>query len=164
MAFWLQACCCFGGCESARNRQLQSVAKDWSLVVRASQVIPVYPLSEDVQPGDILLISEPIEEQAEAYERKGFLPLDQHLTRLYPAGMKDFYAGRYGPSGDGVMPGVWQATATEQVNGWASAPRAAFPSYQFSVQSGSALGLALPIQGVPVALNLMNTSAATGSA
>ena len=152
-----------GGCDSARDRQLQSVAKDWSLVVRASQVIPVYPLSEDVQPGDVLLVSEPIEEQAKAYERKGFLPLDQHLARLYPAGIKDFYAGRYGVSGDGVVPGVWQAPATEQVNGWASAPRAAFPSYQFSVQSGSSLGLALPIQGVPVALGLMNTSAATGS-
>ena len=38
-----------------RNEQLESVAKDWALVIRASQVIPVYPLSEDLQPGDVQL-------------------------------------------------------------------------------------------------------------
>ena len=65
------------GCAtSLRNKQLEAVAKDWALVIRASQVIPVYPLSEDLQPGDVLLVSTPIDEQVALYKKKGFLPLD----------------------------------------------------------------------------------------
>ena len=71
------------GCTAGlRNQQLENVAKDWALVIRASQVIPVYPLTEDLQPGDVLLVSTPIEDQARVYKDKGFLPLDQHLVRL----------------------------------------------------------------------------------
>ena len=84
------------GCTTTlRNQQLESVAKDWALVIRASQVIPVYPLSEDLQPGDVLLVSTPIENQVKLYKKKGFLPLDQHLVRLYPTEYKDFYNSRY---------------------------------------------------------------------
>ena len=70
------------------------------MVIRASQVIPVYPLTEDLQPGDVLLVRTPIEEQAKLYKKKGFLPLDQHLVRLYTKGSTndfyDFYNARYG--------------------------------------------------------------------
>ena len=40
------------GCatQTMSGDQLARVAKDWSLGIRASQVIPVYPLTEDVQP------------------------------------------------------------------------------------------------------------------
>ena len=52
----------FIGCTTKlRNKQLEKVAKDWALIFRASQVIPVYPLTEDLQPGDVLLVSTPIE-------------------------------------------------------------------------------------------------------
>ena len=65
----------FASCATTlRNKQLEEVAKDWALVIRASQVIPIYPLSEDLQPGDVLLVSTPIEEQVALYKEKGFLP------------------------------------------------------------------------------------------
>ena len=92
-----------------RNKQLERVAKDWALVIRASQVIPVYPLTEDLQPGDVLLVSTPIEEQVAIYKEKGFLPLDQHLVRLYPKDFKEFYNSRYGTDGKIMPPGNWQA-------------------------------------------------------
>ena len=37
-----------GSCASKKKTQLERVAKDWCLTIRASQVLPVYPLSEDV--------------------------------------------------------------------------------------------------------------------
>lgn len=46
------------GCTS-REQELENVAKDWCLTIRASQVMPVYPLREDVQPGDCFLVSVP---------------------------------------------------------------------------------------------------------
>jgi hypothetical protein len=45
------------GCARMQTRmmktELQEVAKRWCLTIRASQVVPVYPLTEDIQPGDI---------------------------------------------------------------------------------------------------------------
>ncbi|MEM1450802.1 MAG: hypothetical protein AAGI22_16900 [Planctomycetota bacterium] len=149
-----------------RNDQLESVAKDWSLVVRASQVIPVYPLSEDLQPGDVLLVSTPIENQVSIYESKGFLPLDQHLARIYSDEFDEFYDDRYGISADVVPPSHWQQPAgdgPDAPHGWDAAPRASFPSYQFSVRTGAGLNLAIPIQGVPFALGLMNSGQASGT-
>jgi hypothetical protein len=51
--------CLLGGCASA-ERQVQQAAKDWCMTIRGSQVIPVYPLTEDIQPGDIFLVQVPI--------------------------------------------------------------------------------------------------------
>jgi len=58
----------FGGCATHKmsGDQLARVAKDWSLSIRASQVIPVYPLTEDLQPGDVFLVQTPIEDQVKA--------------------------------------------------------------------------------------------------
>jgi len=152
------------GCTTTlRNQQLESVAKDWALVIRASQVIPVYPLSEDLQPGDVLLVSTPIENQVKLYKKKGFLPLDQHLVRLYPTQFKEFYNSRYGIQDSTIPPAQWQTLDAHGVNNWKMAPRAAFPTYQFSVSTGSGLNLAIPIQGVPVALGLMNSGKANGT-
>ena len=66
------------GCATERlsGDQLARVAKDWALGIRASQVIPVYPLTEDLQPGDLFLVQTPVEEQARVYMEKGFLPLE----------------------------------------------------------------------------------------
>jgi hypothetical protein len=151
-----------------RNNQLEQVAKDWALVIRASQVIPVYPLSEDLQPGDILLVSTPLEEQMAEYQKKGFLPLDQLLVRLYSdpdmiklysSDFKDFYSSRYGITDKSIPPGNWQTSP----DSWKTAPLAAFPTYQFSVKTGSGFNLAIPIQGVPFALGLMNSGSASGT-
>lgn len=154
------------GCSTtgAKVKQLERVAKDWSLVIRASQVIPVYPLIEDLQPGDIFLVQTPIEKQASLYRKKGFLPLDQHIERLQPDEYRIFYMKSYKIEENTNTPHHWQFPAG-QVNGtqWEFAPRAAFPSYTFSVKRGAGVNLALPVHGVPIALNLLGTGSAQGS-
>ena len=152
------------GCTSTlRNEQLENVAKDWALVIRASQVIPVYPLTEDLQPGDVLLVSTPIEDQVTLYKAKGFLPLDQHLIRLYPPDFQAFYNSRYGITDATIPPAQWQIQDGNGTHHWKVAPRAAFPTYQFSVTTGSGLNLAIPIHGIPFALGLMNSGKASGT-
>jgi hypothetical protein len=81
------------GCATQKmsGDQLARVAKDWSLSIRASQIIPVYPLTEDLQPGDVFLVQTP--EQVKVYLAKGFLPLENLVTRLSPAGYARFYRG-----------------------------------------------------------------------
>jgi len=146
-----------------RNKQIEAAARDWSLVIRGSQVIPVYPLTEDLQPGDILLVTTPIEQQADVYRKSGFLPLDQMLVRLlagnykgsYEKEFEEYYDGRYGTDAAPLPPGPRRQPV--------AAPRAAFPSYQFSVRTGSGINLAIPIQGVPFALGLMNSGSASGT-
>ena len=152
------------GCTATlRNSELEKVAKDWSLVIRASQVIPVYPLTEDLQPGDVLLVSNPIEEQAALYKKKGFLPLDQHMIRLYSKDFKKFYGSRFGTKNNAIPPAFWQTPDDKGELNWKAAPHAGFPSYQFSAKTGSGLNLAVPIQGVPVALGLMHAGSASGT-
>ena len=152
------------GCTTTlRNNQLERVAKDWALVIRASQLIPVYPLTEDLQPGDVLLVSTPIQEQVAIYKEKGFLPLDQHLVRLYPKDFNEFYNSRYGIDDKTIPPEKWQTLNSQGKHNWEISPHAAFPTYQFSVETGSGLNLAIPIQGIPFALGLMNSGKASGT-
>ncbi len=166
------------GCTATklRTREVQSVAKDWVLTIRASQVIPIYPLMEDLQPGDVFLVTTPIQRQAEQYREEGFLPLDQHLARLEDLDYLAFYNRSFGTGGDCQLPDCWRfpdgATDWAEPAGqprargrtvWTRAPRAFFPSYNFKVLSGRGLSLALPVQSVPLGLSLMGTDAATGS-
>lgn len=177
-------------CQTANDQmadELERVAKDWCLTIRASQVLPVYPLTEDLQPGDVFVTNVPLRDQVEIYEQRGFLPLDQHVVRLdIPAGSvagsdgisyADFYSSSLL---EGVNGGVsirrpgWERydadtqtatspTSAEPAAEFVPLPRAAFPTYNFSVQEGKGLKLAIPIQGVPVGLGLMGTSRAQGS-
>jgi hypothetical protein len=147
-----------------KERELAGVAKDWCMTIRASQVMPVYPLSEDVQPGDMFLVTASIDGQAAAYKRQGFLPLDNVIARLHPGGYGAFYGERYGLTPDDPPPDAWLPPGgAPDAHRWAEAPRAAFPSYGFDVRRGVGLKLALPVQGVPIGLNLLGTSVATGS-
>jgi hypothetical protein len=70
---------------------------------------------------------------------------------------------RYGISKDTIPPANCQNNGTDGSHNWKIAPYAAFPSYQFSVRTGSGLNLAIPIQGVPFALGLMNSGSASGT-
>lgn len=146
-----------------RNKEMAKVAKDWSLVIRASQVIPVYPLTEDLQPGDVLLVNTPIEQQVKLYKANGFLPLDQLQVRLNPDEYAAFYRGRYESGGAAVPPAQWQKPTTTALHNWQAAPHAGFPTYQFSVDQSSGASLAIPVQGIPFALGLMNSFKASGS-
>jgi len=175
----LLLCATLLGCPTTKEEQLQNVAKDWSLVIRASQVIPVYPLTEDLRPGDIFLVETPLQE-AEQYKGKGYLRLDQHLARLHGLDYQEFYEKSHGVIDDVKPPAHWQFPPKRERNtatpppgtepnkhteetAWSRAPRAAFPTYTFKVSSGSGAKLALPISGVPVGLSLMQTDSATGT-
>ena len=165
-----------------QQRELEKVAKDWSMVIRASQVIPVYPLTEDLQPGDIFLVLTPVQAQHEEYRKRGFLALDQHMSRQWSLDYQSFYQNGYKIKDRPPPPQHWQfpekascdlreekkdgTTSTRKSpapTDWCHAPRAAFPSYNFSVKSGGGLALALPIQGVPVGLNMVYGDSASGS-
>ncbi len=160
--------CCLvmaSGCSTSKETQLENVAKDWCLTIRASQVIPVYPLTEDIQPGDLFLVQTPIEEQQRTYEAKGFLPLDQHIARLNPSGYTNFYSHSFLSNSENavVLPRDWEHPGDTNTQAWQPAPHAAFPTYSFSVRSGEGINLAIPVDGVPVGLSLLNSDAASGT-
>ncbi|MCP3904325.1 MAG: hypothetical protein GY715_11905 [Planctomycetes bacterium] len=142
----------------SRRDQLHRVAKDWCETIRASQVIAVYPLTQDVQPGDVFLVQTPIDEQQRIYKADGFLPLDNHLARLNPTGYGKFYENSFlGGTGATTLPKDWLEAK------WASAPSAAFPSYAFTVTKAGGLNMAIPVSGVPVGLSLLATQSASGT-
>lgn len=155
------------GCATQKmsGDQLARVAKDWSLSIRASQVIPVYPLTEDLQPGDVFLVQTPVEEQVKVYLSKGFLPLENLVTRLSPAGYARFYRGwPHVADGDNAPPRPWQFPGDDSPDSdFSTAPLAAFPTYNFSVSRSEGLNVAIPVQGVPVGLNLLDSASANGT-
>jgi hypothetical protein len=152
-----------GGCAGRmREQELHRVAKDWSMVIRASQVIPVYPLTEDLQPGDVFLVQVPVDDQARIYRERGFLALDNLLQRLDPSGYAGFYDRSFEVGDAGrELPKIWLDPDNDTA--WGRAPKAAFPSFSFSARSGGGLGVALPVQGVPVGLGLLGGEAAHGT-
>jgi hypothetical protein len=155
----------FAACSATKDKQkeLEGVAKDWCLTIRASQVMPVYPLTQDIQPGDVFLVQLPINEQHKQWKKHGYLPLDNHLARLDPAGYGDFYDHSFPIKAQaGQEPGE-SLPLKFLSKKWDEAPRAAFPTYSFSVKKGGGLNLALPISGVPVGLGLLGADAAEGS-
>lgn len=150
----------FSGCSTlSRQSELEHVAKDWSMTIRASQIIPVYPLTEDLQPGDIFLVQVPIDRQQEIYAQKGFLPLDNMICRVDPQGYKDFYRNSFFTGSDLILPKDWLTVNPA----WSLAPTAKFPTYSFSVKRGGGFNLAVPVQGVPIGLSLLGGDAAYGS-
>jgi len=154
------------GCsaDNKRREQLHRVAKDWCETIRASQVIPVYPLTEDVLPGDVFLVQTPIEDQQKIYAARGFLPLENMVARLAPGGYFEFYSGRYGITDDKTMPpGMWQFPPAGTDADFKSAPRAGFPSYGFSVSRSEGMNVAVPVQGIPIGMNLLNAASADGT-
>lgn len=159
------ACCLAAGCATElTSRQLERVAKDWCLSVRASQVIPVYPLTEDVQPGDVFLVQTPYEDQVQVYKDKGFLPLENLLVRLHPSSYQTFYSSGYGVKDEKVVPPRhWQFPDGGAAADFAPAPRAAFPTYSFSVSRSSGLSVAVPVNAVPLGLNLLDAESADGT-
>jgi hypothetical protein len=146
--------------------QLERVAKDWCLSIRASQVIPVYPLTEDLQPGDMFLVDTPVEDQIAEYKANGFLPLENLVGRIQPSGYPAFYGKGYGLTDTSTPPREWQmatpgAPVTEY--NWFQAPRAAFPSYSFHVTREEGMNLAIPVSAVPVGLSFLNSADASGT-
>ncbi len=160
------------GCATEEARKhLEGVAKGWCETIRASQVIPVYPLTEDLVVGDVFLVQTPIADQAKDYEKKGFLPLDDFQVRLVYTNFSDIYFSGYWKDTYGDTPhplpeftNAGALTSTQTVSLMeAPLPRAAFPSYSFQASSGFGLNAAFPIQGIPVALSYLNSQQVDGS-
>ncbi len=142
---------CLASCASRPpQKELERVAKDWSMTVRASQVMPIYPLEEDLRPGDVYLITNSIESEIESWNRRGFLPLVNSYARIPidPSEYEKFFKN---------------ASGATPPPSFKRHPKAAFPSYTFSVDRRGALGLAIPLSSVPVALSMSGARSATGS-
>lgn len=170
------------GCASyQKQKQLEKVAKDWCMTIRASQVIPVYPLTEDLEPGDIFLVLNPIQTQAKQYKKQGFLRLDQRMGRLSGLDYRTFYQQSFGTEGHSDTPHHWQFPDTSRLPAtakrpdpndpnvhraythWHKAPHAAFPSYTFLAETSGSVQAALPIKGIPVGLGMIKADKASGS-
>ena len=104
----LVLCAALTGCKNTKEDQLHNVARDWSLVIRDSQVIPVYPLTEDLRPGDIFLVETPLQEKKQ-YEGDGYLRLDQHLYRLHAAQLM---------RKSGIQPGIHRSMIDCEAMSW----------------------------------------------
>lgn len=160
------------GCtaEPTRRQALERVAKDWCETIRASQVMPVYPLTEDLRPGDLFFVQTTLANESRQWRERGYLALDNFVTRLEGIDYKQIYFDGYfeddfadqpntRPSRTGGAVGQNQSVSLSEAN----APRAAFPTYTFEVKTSQGLNLAIPIQGVPIGLNLIRADAAKGS-
>lgn len=142
--------------------QLQRIAKDWCMVIRASQIIPVYPLTEDLQVGDIFLVQYNVDEQHAAYAEQGFLPMDNMISRVDPEGFPDFYDMSFAHDNPEIqLPAQWLSPGENQ--GWERAPAANFPTYSFAIKSGAGINLGIPVQSVPIGLSLLGSDAAQGT-
>ena len=142
----------------------ERVARDWCDVIRASQMIPVYPLSEDIQPGDVFLVRRTIHDQHEEYHEKGYLPFDHLVTRLGNLSYKEFYGQAYwdaafDPGTTGHPRLGWKRGEGSTVE-IVEAPAAAFPSYSFRTDRGAGFTLAIPVKGVPLAMGLIQANSA----
>lgn len=153
LTFFLSSC--LFNTNTKREEQLAKVAKDWSLVIRASQVIPLYPLHQDIRPGDIFLVETTVDEQHREYTRRGFLSMDHHIARITPSGYTSFYGLKDTANkkckSDCALPGL------EPI------PIAAFPSYSFEVGQSAGFDIALPIQSVSLGVGLLGSNSAAGS-
>jgi len=168
LAIWLVAIvtvlASLAGCAGSNvQRELEQVAKDWSMVIRASQVIPVYPLTEDLQPGDVFLVQQTVDTQHTVYTKKGFLPLDNMIWRINPTNYEQFYQQSFGVGGEGKTLPQYFIKPNDTAAPWSAAPNVSFPTYSFSARRGGGFNLALPIQGVPIGVSLLGGDAAQGT-
>ncbi|HEX4871852.1 MAG TPA: hypothetical protein VFV27_06005 [Nevskiaceae bacterium] len=130
--------------QEATQHQLERVAKDWSQMIGASQIIPVYPMTEDLVPGDVFLVTTPIDRQREAYRDKGYLPLAHHLYRIKPCGYENFYSPEVASNN--------RCSARRTLERY---PRAAFPSYSFQLNEERGFRVALPLSAINLGLGLL---------
>lgn len=162
----LLLCALLAGCgvfPSKQERALERVAKNWSQVIRASQIIPIYPLSEDLLPGDVFLVQTSLDEQVSLYRKRGFLPIDAPFARLavtgYSAHYRDFRRSPRCPDSQhsGIGNLLYNPPCLEKL------PIAAFPSYSFEVGGSQGFGIGIPLQAVSLGLNLTRSDSAVGN-
>lgn len=146
--------CLLAGCASP-NKSLTDVNKNWDTMIRASHIYPVYPLTEDLQPGDIFWVTNRIEDIT-IWKQKGYLKLDRQIGRINVTNYPSFYASAFDYANQ-TIPKSFISSVT-----WSNAPIAAFPSYGFTIQQGGGANVSLPIQGIPVGLAIMGAKSVSG--
>lgn len=108
-----------------KQRALERVARDWCLTIRASQIIPVYPLDEDIQVGDVFVVDTPIDKLKKYWNGRGYLPIEHRFGRFQPSGYSKYYLGKaYGVTEGSILPAMWQSSRSPDE--WVSDP-SAFP-------------------------------------
>lgn len=137
------------------NVAMEDVNKNWDLTIRASHIYPIYPLTEDLQPGDIFWVSKRINDNSD-WSQSGYLQLDRLIYRIPIDGYAKFYSDSFDYSGKKIPMSFIDSST------WSNAPGAAFPSYSFTIQQGGGANVSLPIQGIPVGLGLMGAASASG--
>jgi len=151
------------------QKSVERVAKDWCNTIRASQIVPVYPLTADLTVGDVFLAQTTLSAQADQYRSRGFLPLDDHRYRLPITNFSSVYFNGYWTNSYGDTPHQLpvlppsSATNSNATNTFAEAPRVMFPTFTFQAQSSSGLSAAFPVEGVPVGLNYLRSDKVAGS-
>ncbi|MBE7496218.1 MAG: hypothetical protein HS117_14845 [Verrucomicrobiaceae bacterium] len=106
-----------------KQRILERSAKDWCLAIRANQIVPVYPLDEDVQVGDVMIVDTPVSQLKKKWNSKGYLPIEHRYGRFQPTGYSKYYtAGQYGVTKDSMLPHLWQSPRNPEE--WHSNPSA----------------------------------------
>ncbi len=149
---FLAAFVAFAGC--ATTPPPTGGAKAWCESIRASQLVPVFPLTEDLRPGDVFLVQTPLAEQARIWRERGFLAFDHHVARLEDPAFARMYRRGWFADDYAKAP---HATSR-------STPRAAFPTFTFTV--GEWTGgdsFALPSKELPVSLAKLRTRRATAT-
>ncbi len=153
---WPVAWLCCTGCAVLDTTEQERIAKAWCLNIRASQVIPVYPLTADLKPGDLFVVPFTVEREARMYQGRGFMPLTGLVGRVPAVDYKDFYP-RYQPNGNGwPFSGHGEGKAP-------SCPQVAFPSYSVKTKRQSGIDMAVPVNGVAVGLDLLDAKEATAT-
>jgi hypothetical protein len=98
------------------------------MTIRASQIMPVYPLTEDLLPGDVFITSTPIGEEQRYFREESFLPFDDFVARL---GVNEKIATALGASYSKQFRDASAAQKAKFPAGveWPGMPIAGFPSY-----------------------------------
>ena len=115
------------------GHKIQSAIKDWCLVIQANQIIPVYPLMEDLRPGAVYLIELPIDAQAQLYKQRGFLPLANRLANV---------------------------SSSDKLESAEKLTQVSFLTYSSTVRRKNWESFALPLQSVPIGLELIDSDEA----
>ena len=67
---------------SSQHEQYHNIARQWMLTLRSHQMIPAYPMTSQLQPGDILIHNSFLGSQEFMFGASGFLPFEEKFASL----------------------------------------------------------------------------------
>ncbi len=149
------------GMQESPEDQLAQVAKDWTGAIRALKIIPVFPLREDITPGDVFLVNVRAEDEAKEFKKDGFLSPDVTVTRLPNIDYKTFYQNNFLSNEFTQMPHSRDSVTPDGFPD--TMPRVHFPVFSFKSLSNTSLASAFPIQSIPIALEHLQATSVSGT-